>query len=92
MGIGGLHSSESSISHYSNDDYVLRDNDVARYYPQLILNSGKFPLALGEAFRQEFQSIADARLKAKREAAMIKKSLVLLERELNEAEAREKLS
>ena len=92
MGIGGLHSSESSISHYSDENYVLRDNDVARYYPQLILNSGKFPLALGEAFRQEFQSSADARLKAKREAAMIKKSLVLLERELNEAEAREKLS
>lgn len=73
MGIGGLHSSESSISHYSDENYVLRDNDVARYYPQLILNSGKFPLALGEAFRQEFQSIADERLAAKREAARLKK-------------------
>lgn len=74
MGIGGLHSSESSISHYSDENYVLRDNDVARYYPQLILNSGKFPLALGEAFRQEFQSIADERLAAKREAARLKKA------------------
>jgi len=74
LGIGGLHSSESSISHYSDDNYVLRDNDVARYYPQLILNSGKFPLALGEAFRQEFQSIADERLVAKREAARLKKA------------------
>lgn len=74
MGIGGLHSSESSISHYSDETYVLRDNDVARYYPQLILNSGKFPIALGEAFRQEFQSIADERLTAKREAARLKKA------------------
>lgn len=66
MGIGGLHSSESQISHYSDDEYVIRDNDVARYYPQLILNSGKFPLALGEVFKSEFQIIADNRLECKR--------------------------
>lgn len=63
MGIGGLHSSEKCTAHTSGKLY---DNDVARYYPQLILNSGKFPLALGPVFQQEFQVIADARLEAKR--------------------------
>jgi len=68
MGIGGLHSSETTISHYSDDDYVLRDNDVASYYPRLILNSGKYPPALGEAFRHEYEAIIEERLKHKADA------------------------
>jgi len=68
MGIGGLHSSETTISRYSDDEYVLRDNDVASYYPRLILNSGKYPPALGEAFRHEYEAIIEERLKHKADA------------------------
>lgn len=74
LGIGGLHSSESSISHYSDDQHVLRDNDVVRYYPQLIINSGKYPLALGNHFTVEFQIIADDRLAAKRICKQLEKA------------------
>ena len=65
MGIGGLHSSESSITHRSDEHYVLRDNDVASYYPTLMLNSGEYPPALGVAFIQEFEGIKTERLHAK---------------------------
>jgi len=82
LGIGGLHSSETTISHYSNDEYVLRDNDVASYYPRLILNSGKFPPALGEAFRQEYEAIIEERLVAKRTSKEVKLEIQKLKNEL----------
>jgi len=65
MGIGGLHSSEKRTAHRADADTVLRDVDVASYYPSLILNSGKFPLAFGPAFLQEYAAIKDERLAAK---------------------------
>ena len=65
IGIGGLHSQESKVSYRSNDTHVLLDNDVASYYPSLILNSGEWPPALGEAFRQEYAAIKHERLEAK---------------------------
>lgn len=66
LGIGGLHSSEKRVIHRADADTVLRDADVASYYPSLILNSGKFPLALGSAFLQEYSAIKDERLAAKK--------------------------
>lgn len=65
MGIGGLHSQEKCRVHRASETHVLRDNDVRGYYPRLILNSGKFPKALGSAFLQEFGGIVDERDVAK---------------------------
>lgn len=84
IGIGGLHSNEKTIAHFSDDEAELIDNDVASYYPNLILNSKKYPPALGEQFGGEYKSIVDERLDAKREGARIRIRLAQLERELNE--------
>ena len=65
LGIGGLHSSEKTVIHRTSDTHVLRDVDVASYYPSLILNSGKWPAALGPTFQQEYRAIKDERLAAK---------------------------
>lgn len=70
FGIGGLHSNEKSIGHCIFDRsgilrYILRDHDVASYYPKLILNSGYYPPAIGPAFITIFQGIIDRRLKEK---------------------------
>jgi hypothetical protein len=65
LGIGGLHSSEKCITHRADENTVLREADVASYYPNLIINSGKFPLALGAVFLREFALIKDERLQAK---------------------------
>jgi len=66
MGIGGLHSSEESVAHRSDDKYVIKDRDVASYYPRVILNQQLYPQHLGVGFLTVYQSIVDRRLEAKR--------------------------
>lgn len=65
LGIGGLHSTEESISHYSDEEYVLKDRDVASYYPRIILNLGLYPEHLGRDFLTVYNSIVERRLHAK---------------------------
>lgn len=74
LGIGGLHSKEEVAVHKSDATHILRDNDVASYYPSLILNSGKWPPSMGQAFLQEYKAILDERLVAKIEQGRLKKS------------------
>jgi hypothetical protein len=71
FGIGGLHSTEKSIAHCIFDRngvqrYILRDHDVASYYPKLILNSGYYPPAIGPIFIPIFNEIYERRLKEKK--------------------------
>lgn len=70
FGIGGLHSTEKSIAHCIFDKsnvqrYIIRDHDVASYYPKLILNSGYYPPAIGPIFIPIFNEIYERRLKEK---------------------------
>lgn len=65
MGIGGLHSSEQTAAHVSDDTYKLIDKDVTSYYPFIILNLGLTPHHLGSAFLQVYKSIVDRRVAAK---------------------------
>ncbi len=92
LGVGGIHSQEEKAVHVSDEHTILIDNDVASYYPTLILNSGAWPAALGEQFLVEYANIKSARLQAKHQSGIIKKRLVQLEKELLDAEAREKIS
>jgi len=73
MGIGGLHSQEKKLVAVSNATHQIRMPDVASYYPNLMLNSGEFPPALGPEFLSEFGEIKDARLLAKALAKKLKK-------------------
>lgn len=66
MGIGGLHSSESCVTHLSDDEYQLIDADVASYYPSLILNGGYSPKHIGDVFMKVYRKIYTERLAAKR--------------------------
>lgn len=66
IGIGGLHSSETNVSHVASDDILLVDRDVASYYPAIILNQGLYPQHLGEAFLTVYRSLVERRLEAKR--------------------------
>jgi hypothetical protein len=74
IGIGGLHSQEKRAVHVSDDRYVLRDNDVASYYPSLMLNSGAWPPSMGPTFLQEFAAIKEERLAAKALQGKLKKA------------------
>lgn len=71
FGIGGLHSNEKSIAHCiynatGEHKFLLRDHDVASYYPKLILNSGYYPPAIGAIFIPIFEEIYGRRLKEKK--------------------------
>lgn len=65
MGIGGLHSCEKKRHIIPNDDEILRDADVASYYPSIILQQGLIPENIGKGFTTVYQSIVDRRLSAK---------------------------
>ena len=63
--IGGLHSTESTAAHYTDDDYELADHDVTSYYPFIILNQSLYPKHLGPAFLKVYRKIVYRRLAAK---------------------------
>lgn len=67
LGIGGLHSQESSVSYWTNETHRIVDVDVASYYPSLILNMGMYPEQLGESFLSIYSEVRDTRLLAKAE-------------------------
>ena len=65
MGIGGLHSVESSVSHYADEDTEIVDRDVRGYYPNQIIKSGKGPSAMGPHFQPVYRGIVREREVAK---------------------------
>lgn len=65
MGIGGLHSTESCVSHLADERTLLIDRDVASYYPSIILNCGLSPNHLGAAFLRVYHDLVTERLSAK---------------------------
>ncbi len=66
VGIGGLHSQESSASHRSTPGVcTLKTADVASYYPSLIINAGMYPHQLGPMFLEIYKGFYSDRLAAK---------------------------
>lgn len=61
LGIGGLHSQESTVCYVADDEYELWDVDVVSYYPSLILARGMSPSQLGPGFLKIFHGIYRAR-------------------------------
>ena len=64
--IGGLHSKEKKVSHYTDNSYQLLDIDVTSYYPMIILNLGLYPEQMGPEFLTVFRKIVDRRIAAKK--------------------------
>jgi hypothetical protein len=65
IGAGGLHSSETSITHKAEGGMLLLDRDVASYYPAIILNQQLYPRHLGKPFLQVYGDLVNRRLQAK---------------------------
>ena len=76
LGIGGLHSCESKVSHKADSNFRIVDRDVASYYPAIILNQGLFPEHLGRGFLTIYRSIVERRLKAKKEKNSIEADML----------------
>ena len=86
MGVGGLHSNESTRALVADDEHAIEDIDVSSHYPLIIAGLGLYPPAVGP----EFKPIADAmiaeRLAAKVRCAEIDREIAALEKELRELE------
>lgn len=74
MGVGGLHSQEKKLIAVSNATHVVLMPDVRAYYPNLMVNSGEYPPALGPQFAVEFESLKMDREGAKELAQRLKKA------------------
>lgn len=72
VGIGGLHSQESEVSHYADENTLLVDRDVVSYYPNLMLNMGMVPEAIGPHFLTVYRNILNERVEAKRAKDKVK--------------------
>lgn len=66
MGIGGLHSCEKSISHFSDGTATLYDRDVTSFYPELIVQCGLAPKNMGAHFLKVYSQFLADRKWAKR--------------------------
>jgi len=64
FGIGGLHSTESTVAHFSDDEYDLKELDVRSYYPSIIIELKLFPKNLGQAFLEVYVPIYNERQEA----------------------------
>jgi len=76
IGLGGIHSNESEVSHCASDTVLLRDIDVVSYYPSLMLNMGMYPPALGELFLETYANIKKERVEAKRSGDKVKDAVL----------------
>ncbi len=66
LGIGGLHSSESQISHWSTENVCIVDRDVSSYYPNIIINQSLSPNHLGDDFLRVYTDLVTRRIEAKK--------------------------
>jgi hypothetical protein len=76
VGIGGLHSQEQEQTIRCADTHELEDIDVVSYYPNLMLNMGMYPEAIGPAFIDAYRGILDERVAAKRAKDKVKDSVL----------------
>lgn len=73
IGIGGLHSQESGVQYHTiAGKHTIQLDDVASYYPSLIINQNITPAQLGPRFQEIYQEAYYTRLEAKLKAAEAK--------------------
>jgi hypothetical protein len=83
LGIGGLHSQESEVSHYAGNGMLLKDIDVTSYYPNLILNMKMYPDTMGPHFLTQYRGVLNDRVESKRRSQELLKERAKLVARLN---------
>jgi len=84
MGMGGLHSTEKERALHAENSLIIKDFDVASYYPSLMINNGLTPPFVGEHFMTVFRGLRDERLRAKYRMADLVKQMEEIENKLTE--------
>jgi len=65
QGLGGLHADNSDEIWEAKDDYLLHDDDVASYYPAIVVNNNYFPYHLGKEILNVYKELYLKRLELK---------------------------
>lgn len=66
LGVGGLHSNDFPALFVSDDNFEIVDNDVASYYPSMMIENKIIPAHLGGDFISVLERITKERLAAKK--------------------------
>lgn len=77
-GVGGIHASVESQIVKSDDDWIVVDQDVSSYYPNLSIKNRIYPEHLGETFCDIYEGMYEQRksyAKGSAENAMLKLAL-----------------
>jgi hypothetical protein len=82
MGIGGIHSCEKAQHIKRENDFVLREQDVTGFYPNIIMQQRLYPDNLGKNFLKLYEKIVKQRTIAKKRSGEIKKELEILKLQL----------
>jgi hypothetical protein len=64
--VGGLHTVDSPGKFVADAETAIVDLDVTSYYPSLMLAEKVYPSQLGESFLEDFKTVIDQRIAAKR--------------------------
>lgn len=65
QGLGGLHSVNNSETWEANEEFLIEDDDVASYYPAIVVNNGFYPYHLGKELLNVYKQIYLKRLELK---------------------------
>jgi len=66
VGIGGLHSVDAPGKFVANKNFIIRDADVASYYPNILINYNIVPAHLSSDFTNILRRITEERIAAKK--------------------------
>ncbi len=66
LGVGGIHSVDFPAKFISNEEFRIADNDVASFYPSMMINNKIIPEHLGLDFIRVLERITKERLAAKK--------------------------
>lgn len=66
LGVGGLHSVDKPARFTEDESWKIYDQDVASYYPSMMINNKIMPEHLGEDFTKILKTLTDERLSAKK--------------------------
>lgn len=62
---GGLHADQKNEIWEAGNGYLIEDDDVASYYPNIIINNRYVPYHLGQALLNVYKTLADRRVALK---------------------------
>lgn len=72
LGVGGLHTEDLPADFRADDETIIRDADVASYYPSIMLNHDIRPAHLDGRFSKILRQMTEERLKAKKSGDNVK--------------------